>query len=104
MSAPVLVFPESFGSRFRRAAFEAVTEGRRLADITGAEERALVIGQGLKEKAGELGKYGADRPLEPLKPALPLFHPYYYPQIMLEAVNKCSPSIFLIPATSTGKD
>ena len=104
MSAPVLVFAESFGSRFRRAAFEAVTEGRRLADITGAEERALVIGQGLKEKAGELGKYGADRILVADDPALALFHPDYYRQIMLEAVKKCSPSIILIPATSTGKD
>src|SRR3989304_8370931 len=104
MSAPVLVFAESFGSRFRRAAFEVVTEGRRLADITGAEERALVIGQGLKEKAGELGKYGADRILVADDPALALFHPDYYRQIMLEAVKKCSPSIILIPATSTGKD
>lgn len=99
-----MIFAESFGSQFRKAAFEAVTEGRRLADITGAEEWALVIGEGLKEKAGELGKYGADRILVADDPALALFHPDYYRQIMLEAVKKCSPSIILMPATSTGKD
>ena len=104
MSAPVLVLAESFGSHFRKAAFEAVTEGRRLADIAGGQLWALVIGHGLKDKVAELGEYGADRVLLADDPSLGLFHPDYYRQIVLDAVKKCSPSIILMPATSTGKD
>ncbi len=104
MSGPVLVFAESFGSKFRKAAFEAVTEGRILADSTGGQIFALVIGYGLKDKVGELGKYGADRVLAVDDPNLELFHPDYYRQILLEAVKRFSPSLILMPATSTGKD
>src|SRR5919108_103664 len=61
MSGPVLVFAESSGGVFRKAAYEAVTEGRRLADLLKAEEHALAIGSGIKENAKELGRYGADQ-------------------------------------------
>ena len=104
MAATLLVFAESFGSRFRKAAFETVTESRRLADIAGGQVCALVIGYGLNEKTAELGKYGADKVLVADDPSLELFHPDYYRQIVLEAVKQCSPSLILMPATSTGKD
>jgi len=104
MARPVLVFAESSGSRFRKSGFEAVTEGRRLADLAGAEEYAVAIGHGLKERASELGKYGADRVLLADDPDLALFHPDYYRHILFDAAKKYAPSIILLPATSTGKD
>jgi electron transfer flavoprotein alpha subunit len=72
--------------------------------LAGAEEYAVVIGHGLKERASELGKYGADRVLLADDPSLGLFHPDYYRHILLDAVKKYTPSIVLMPATSTGKD
>ncbi len=98
------MFAESFGSEFRKAALEALTEGRRLADQTGSEEWAVAIGHGLKDKVGELGKYGADRVVVADDSNLSIFHPDYYREVFLEAVKKSNPSIILMPATSTGKD
>jgi len=104
MTQPVLVFAESSGSQFRKSGFEAVTEGRRLADLAGAEEYAVAIGHGLEERMIELGKYGADRVFLADDPSLALFHPDYYRHILLDAVKKHAPSIILLPATSAGKD
>ncbi len=104
MAGPILVFAESTGSEFRKAAFEAVTEGRRLADLLRVEEYALVIGSGVKGHAPELGKYGADKVIVADDPSLALFHPDYYRKIALDAAKKTNPGIILIPATSTGKD
>ena len=104
MKGPVLVFAESSGPKFRKASYEALTEGRRLADLLGVEEYALSIGNGLAPIAGDLGRYGADHVLLSDAPTLGLFHPEYYRQISLDAVRKVSPSILLLPATSTGKD
>ncbi len=104
MSSPVLVFAESSAGTFRKAAFEALTEGRRLADKSGAEEYALAIGSGLKDQVNELGRYGADKILLADDPRLAIFNPDYYRQIALDAVKKITPSIILAPATSTGKD
>ncbi len=81
-----------------------MTEGRSLADQTGAEEYALTIGHDLREKAEELGKYGADKVLSADEQDLELFNPDHYREAFLAAVKKCSPSIILMPATSTGKD
>ena len=104
MAGPVLVFAESSGSAFRKAAFEALTEGRRIADLLKVEEHALAIGNGLREKVAELGRYGADRVVLADDASLDLFHPDYYRQIALELAKSISPSIILLPSTSSGKD
>jgi len=104
LKGPVLVFAESSGSQFRKTSYEALTEGRRLADLLGTEEYALAIGDGLEPVASDLGKYGADHVLVAESPDLGLFHPEYYRQIALDAAKKVSPGILLLPATSAGKD
>jgi len=104
LTGEVLVLAESSGPTFRKAAFEAVTEGRRLADLLKVNEYALAIGNGLKDRASELGKYGADTVILANDPSLALFHPDYYREIALEAIKRVSPGIILIAATSAGKD
>lgn len=104
MAGPVLVFAESTGDQFRKAAFEAVTEGRRLADQLQVREYVLCIGRGITEGAAGLGRYGADNVIVADDPALEPFHPEYYRQLALDAVKKVSPSLLLMPSTSTGKD
>jgi electron transfer flavoprotein alpha subunit len=63
MQGPILVFAESSGSEFRKSAFEAVTEARRLADLSKTEVHALSIGYRIRDQASSLGKFGADRVL-----------------------------------------
>ncbi len=104
MGGSVLVFAESSGPGFRKAAFEAVTEGRRLADLLGVEEYALAIGNGLRTRVPELGRFGADKVWLSEDPSLALYHPDFFREIALDIIKKIGPSIILIPATSTGKD
>ena len=104
MQGPVLIFAEASGTQFRKASYEAVTEGRRIADALGVKEHALAIGNGISAEVPNLGKYGADQVFLSESPSLSLFHPEYYRDIFLETVRKVTPSIILLPATSAGKD
>jgi len=61
MANNILAFAESRGGDLRKAAYEAVTAARALADATGGEVHAVVAGpSGIAAKAGALGTYGAD--------------------------------------------
>ena len=104
MTGEILVLAESSGGAFRKSSFEAITEGRRLADSLNVKEHALAIGSNLRDHVEELGKYGADNVILADDPSLALFHPDYYRQIVLETIKRVNPSIILVAATSTGKD
>src|SRR5712692_10087217 len=104
MQGPILVFAESSETEFRKAAFEAVTEGRRLADISKTEVHALCIGHRIKDRASSLGKFGADKVAVADDEMLSLFQPDFYRQIALDLAKKIHPSVILLPATSAGKD
>ncbi|HEV2119626.1 MAG TPA: electron transfer flavoprotein subunit alpha/FixB family protein [Candidatus Bathyarchaeia archaeon] len=104
MPGPILVFAESSGSEFRKSAFEAVTEARRLADLSKSEVHTLSIGHRIRDQAHSLGKFGADKVSVVDDESLSLFQPDFYRQIALDLAKKINPSIILIPATSTGKD
>jgi electron transfer flavoprotein alpha subunit len=104
VQGPILVFAESSGSEFRKSAFEVVTEARRLADLSKTEVHALSIGQGIRDRASSLGKFGADRVSVADGESLKLFQPDFYQQIALNLAKEINPSVILLPATSTGKD
>jgi len=104
VQGPILVFAESSGSEFRKSAFEAVTEARRLADLSKTEVHALSIGHRIKDQAGSLGKFGANRVSVADDESLKLFQPDLYRQIALDLAKKINPGVILLPATSTGKD
>lgn len=59
--ANVLAFAETRSGSLRKAAFEAVTAARQIADARGGEVHAVVVGApGIAAGAAELGRYGAD--------------------------------------------
>ena len=59
--ADILAFAESRNGELRKVALEAVTAARKLADATGGEVHALLVGPpGIAAKSAELGKHGAD--------------------------------------------
>jgi len=59
--ANILAFAEARNGELRKVALEAVTAARKLADSTGGEVHALLVGEpGIAQKAEQLGKYGAD--------------------------------------------
>ncbi len=59
--ANIFAFAEARGGELRKVALENVTAARKLADTTGGEVHALLVGgPGIASKAGQLGEHGAD--------------------------------------------
>ena len=59
--ANILAFAEARGGELRKVALEAVTAARKLADSTGGEVHAMLVGApGIAGKAEQLAKHGAD--------------------------------------------
>ena len=59
--ANIFAFAEARNGALRKVALEAVTAARKLADSTGGEVHALLVGEpGISSKAQQLGEYGAD--------------------------------------------
>jgi electron transfer flavoprotein alpha subunit len=104
MQGPILVFAESSGSEFRKSAFEAVTEARRLANLSKSEVHALSIGYEISDQASSLGKFGADKVWVADNESLKLFQPDFFRDIAINLAKQINPSVILLPATSTGKD
>ena len=59
--ANILAYAETRSGELRKVALEAVTAARKLADASGGEVHALLIGpSGVAAKAAQLGQHGAD--------------------------------------------
>jgi electron transfer flavoprotein alpha subunit len=104
MAQGVLVFAEQVDGSFRKIAYEAVSEGRRLADTLGETVTAVVLGSDVDGIAGELGKYGADKILVGDDPALTDYTTDAYTNVVFDVVKDNDPRILLLGASSRGKD
>ena len=61
MSQGVLAISEQLEGSFRKVTYEALSEGRRIADHLDCDLIAMVLGSEIENVAKELGHYGADR-------------------------------------------
>ena len=104
MAKNVLVFAEQKQGQFRKAAFEAVSEGKRLAGALGTQAVALVVGKGVAAVANVLGKYGADRVLVADADIFEYYDPEAYSRVVANAAKEVDPQIILFSATSMGRD
>ncbi len=104
MAQAVLAITEQMNGVFRKVAFEAVSEGRRIAHSLGAKLTVLVIGSGIEKAAEELGKYGADKILVADDPSLKDFLVDRYTMVAAGAVENEQPSVVVAGASSIGKD
>jgi electron transfer flavoprotein alpha subunit len=100
----ILVFAEQRGGQLRKAAYEAISEGRRIADATGAKVAALVAGKGVAGLAVEAARYGADVVLVADHPDLEFYTTQGYALALQRAFEKTSPQAVLLGATAMGKD
>jgi electron transfer flavoprotein alpha subunit len=57
----ILVYAENIDGAFKKSAYEAVSYGAQIAEITGTQCVAVSIGTVDDSKLGELAKYGADK-------------------------------------------
>ena len=104
MSNSVLAVAEQADGVFRKVAFEAVSEGRRLAAAMGTEMTAVVLGAETESMAAELGKYGADKIVVVDHPLLAEYTTEAFTQALAGVVAQQNPGTIVLGATMQGKD
>jgi electron transfer flavoprotein alpha subunit len=100
----VLAVTEQREGVFRKVTYEALSEGKRIADSMGTELVALVLGSNIEDAAGDLGKYGAEKILVADHEALAEYLTDQYTKVVAEAVAKEDPTVVILGASTQGKD
>ena len=97
----VLVYAESPKGKFEKPAFEAVTYGKKVADMVGGDCVALSIGD--TPGAEELGKYGASKVLQVNHADVRDFDSQVYTAIIAQAAESVGAKVVIVGFTATGK-
>lgn len=104
MAQGVFVITEQRDGEFRKVSYEAVSEGRRLADGLSTEVTAAVLGSGIEGIAAELGKYGADKVLVADDTSLADYNTDAYTNVLAQFIQAQDPVLIIMGATMQGKD
>ena len=97
----VLVFAETTNGKFKKAAYEAVTYGKKTADALGTDCAALVLGNA--ENAAALGTYGASNVHHAQHDALNEFSSETYTAAIADAAQQLGATVVVLSHSSTGK-
>ena len=95
----VLVFAESNKGNFKKAALEAVTYGKKVADMLGTSCQALTLGA--VNHAEQLGQYGATAVHNVAD--ITAFDSQVYATIIAETAKQIGATVVIVSNTSTGK-
>lgn len=104
MAQGIWAIAEQREGEFRKITYEIVSEGRRLADKLGQQLTAVVLGSGIKDKAAELGQYGADKVIVADHPALETYVADAYVSVLGQIVQVDAPQIIIMGASTQGKE
>ena len=104
MAQGVLAITEQRDGELRKVSFEAISEGRRLADGLGTDLTAVVLGSGVDGFAEELKKYGPDKILVADDPALADYTTDAYTSVLAELIHAADPAVIIMGASAQGKD
>jgi electron transfer flavoprotein alpha subunit len=95
----VLVFAESAKGNFKKAAFEAVTYGKKVAANLGTNCIALTLGD--VNNASQLGQYGASAVYN--AGGIGAFDAQVYATVIADAAKHLGAKVVVVSHTSTGK-
>ena len=104
MGNNVLIFAEQIGGKFRSVAYEAICQGKKMAQGLGGKAIAVAMGSGIEAAAKDLGQYGADKVVVIDNEKLKNFMVDAYGKVFSDVVSKNDPAIVLLAATFQGKD
>jgi electron transfer flavoprotein alpha subunit len=104
MSQGVLAIAEQLEGVFRKVTYEALSEGRRIADSLGCDLAALVLGADVENISKELEQYGADRIIVADSPALQEYLTDAYTNVIADCISKEKPAVVILGASTQGKD
>lgn len=97
----VLVYAESPKGQIKKAAMEAVTYGKKVADVIGKECVALTLGNA--ENAGQLGKYGASKVYSIADESLNNFDSQVHSAAIANAAKQLGAEVIIVSHSSSGK-
>ncbi len=100
----VWVWVEQFNHQAGSISWEMMGEGRKLADRRGTTLSACVLGYQAESIARQAIAYGADRVFLVDDPTLEVYRTDPYARILVELVRKYKPEIFLLGASTRGRD
>ena len=98
----VLVYAESPRGQLKKAAFEAVTFGKKLAEQLGQPCAAVVLGTTLSDP-GELGRYGVSRVLHVADERFDILDSQAATHALAEVARQVGATTIVMSHTSTGK-
>ena len=98
----VWVFAETENG-IKEVSLELMTKARELADRLKERACAVLIGRDVKQYAGELGRYGADRVYLVEDERLEEYRAEAYAHVLTELIRRYRPSVMLYPATRVGR-
>ncbi len=104
MAQGIWIVAEQREGELRKVSFELVSEARRLADAMGQPVAAILLGSNIKEKAAELGKYGADKVIVADDDRLATYTTDAYVSVIAQLAQAQEPAIILLGASVQGKD
>ncbi len=104
MAQTVLVITEQREGNFRKVTFEALSEGRRIADKMNGNLAAIVLGNGVEALPQSLAAYGTDTVYLADDPIFTNYAPEASSKTIAELVKKIDPQVILLPASAMGKD
>ncbi len=101
----VFVFAQQVDNELSGIALELTSEATRLAaDLDDAKVVAVLVGSDIKNLAGQLAKYGADKVIVVDNPILKEYRTEPYTQALAAVINEFKPEIMLVGATAIGRD
>ncbi|HUM33866.1 MAG TPA: electron transfer flavoprotein subunit alpha [Candidatus Saccharicenans sp.] len=100
----VWVWVEQYNHQAGSISWEMMGEGRKLADRRGTTLSACVLGYQAEPIARQAIAYGADRVFLVDDPTLEVYRTDPYARILVELVRKYKPEIFLLGASTRGRD
>jgi electron transfer flavoprotein alpha subunit len=104
MANGVLVIAEQVDGVFRKVTYEALSEGRRLADGMGCEVAAVVLGDDIEAASESLKVYGPDKILVAQDAGLKEYLTDAYTNVIAALTADAAPRLILLGATSQGRD
>ncbi len=100
----ILVYCDHFEGKFRKVSLEMLSEASRIAEKTGDEVHAVVIGPGSKALAEQTGKYGAKKAYYSEDAALENYSTEAYVDVVEKAIDDSEPKLFMIGHNPRGRD
>lgn len=100
----VFVFVEQREGEIQKVSLELIGKGREIAEKLGKSVTAVILGNNIADKTNTLIHHGADEVLYVDDAALDIYMTETYAKALTEVINSRKPEIFLIGATTIGRD